>query len=250
MAGMPPDRVDIVLAGALVLAEVLKLFSASSVLVNARGIREGIVLDTLASDGAIDPTPDHRRTVREVGQRYGYDREHAEHVTMLSLSLFDQLVEPLHLGPANRVLLESAAMLHDIGYYISYDRHHKHSYHLILNSGLPGFTRRERAMVAAIARYHTKSLPKRSHESMIALDPADRATVRRLAAILRIADGFDRGRNARVSSIEAEDDGKTTRFTVHADSDPQAEMYGVDKKKDLYEETFGRTVEVVVAGRE
>jgi exopolyphosphatase / guanosine-5'-triphosphate,3'-diphosphate pyrophosphatase len=250
MPGMPPDRIDIVLAGALVLAEVLKLFGASAILVNALGIREGIVLDTLASDGAIDPTPDHRRTVREVGQRYGYDREHAEHVTELSLSLFDQLSEPLRLGGNDRVLLESAAMLHDIGYYISYDRHHKHSYHLILNSGLRVFTRRERAIVAAIARYHTKALPKRSHESMIGLDPADRATVRRLAAILRIADGFDRGRSARVSAIDAVDDGVVTRFTAHSDDDLHAELYGVDKKKDLYEETFGRTVEVAVAGRE
>lgn len=250
MSGMPADRADIVLAGALVLAEVLKLFGATGILVNTRGIREGIVLDTLASDGAIDPTPDHRRSVSEVGRRYGFDRAHAEQVTRLSLSLFDQLDEPLHLGRANRTLLESAAMLHDIGYYISYDRHHKHSYNLILNSGLPGLTQRERAMVAAIARYHTKAMPKRSHESMIGLDPADRATVRRLASILRIADGFDRGRSTRVSAIEAVDDGDVIRFTVHAEGDLHAELYGVDKKKDLFEETFGRAVEVAVAGRE
>ena len=250
MPGMPPDRVDIVLAGVLVLAEILKLFNASSILVNARGIREGIVLDTLAADGAIDPTPDHRRSVREVGQRYRYDREHAEQVTMLALSIFDQLSEVLHLDPAMRPLLESAATLHDIGYYIAYDRHHKHSYHLILHSGLPGFTQRERAVVAATARYHTKALPKRGHESMIALDPADRAVVRRLASILRIADGLDRGRGARVASVAVSDDGSVTRFAISSEDDLHAELYGVEKKKDLFEETFGRSVEVVVAGRE
>ncbi len=250
MSGMPAERVDIIIAGVLVLAEVLKLFGASSILVNARGIREGIVLDTLASEGSIDAAPDHRRTVHEVGQRYRYDREHAEHVTELALSLFDQLADTLHLAVGTRPLLESAAMLHDIGYYIAYDHHHKHSYHLILHSGLPGFTRRERAIVAAIARYHTKALPKRSHESMAALDPGDRATVRQLAAILRIADGLDRGRGARVTSVSASDDGAVTLFTVTSEDNLHAELYGVEKKKDLYEETFGRTVEIAVAGKE
>ena len=247
MPGMPADRVDIILAGTLILAEVLKLFGASSVLVNARGIREGIVIDTLSSDGALDATPDHMRSVRDIGQRYRYDRRHAEHVTALALSIFEQLTEVLHLDPADRRLLESAAMLHDIGYYIAYDRHHRHSHHLILHSGLPGFTRRELAMVAAIARYHTKALPKRSHEAWLAIEPADRATVRRLAAILRIADGLDRGRGARVDSVIVTDDGATTRFALQSEVDLHAELYGVNKKKDLFEETFGRCVDVVVA---
>jgi len=247
MTGMPAERVDIILAGTLVLAETLKLFGASSVLVNARGIREGIVLDTLASDGAIEATaPDHMDAVRDVGRRYRYDQQHAEHVTALALSIFDQLTETMHLEPGNRRLLESAAMLHDIGYYIAYDRHHRHSYHLILHSGLPGLTRRETAMVAAIARYHTKALPKRSHESWAAIEPADRATVRQLAAVLRIADGFDRGRGARVASVAVTDDGEVTRFDVVGAVDLHAELYGVGKKKDLFEETFGRRVEVAV----
>lgn len=247
MPGMPAERVDIIVAGALVLAELLKLFGASGVLINARGIREGIVLDTLASDGAIDTAPDHMESVRDVGRRYRYDRQHAEHVTTLATSIFDQLADALHLDPSKRRLLESAAMLHDIGYYIAYDRHHRHSYHLIMHSGLPGLTRREITVVAAIARYHTKALPKRSHESWAAIESADRATVRQLAAILRIADGLDRGRGARVRSVAVHDDGEVTRFEVESDVDLRAELYGVSKKKDLFEETFGRCAEIVVA---
>ena len=139
---------------------------------NAKGIREGIVLDTLLSDGAIAPRPDTMQTVRDLAHRYRYDRDHAEQVTRLALDLFDQLAEPLGLDPANRPLLEAAATLHDIGYYISYDRHHKHSHHLILHSGLPGFTQRELAIIAAVGRYHTKALPKRSHPEVAALEPA------------------------------------------------------------------------------
>ncbi|HEY5541004.1 MAG TPA: Ppx/GppA phosphatase family protein [Coriobacteriia bacterium] len=250
MPGMPAERVDIILAGTLVLAEVLKLFGAGSVLINARGIREGIVLDTLSSDGAIDTAPDHRESVLDVGRRYRFDRQHAEHVTKLALSIFDQLVDVVHLDSNDRRLLESAAMLHDIGYYIAYDRHHRHSYHLILHSGLPGLTRREVSMVAAIARYHTKALPKRSHESWAAIEPADRAAVRELAAILRIADGLDRGRGARVRSVKVHDDGAITRFEVEGGQDLHAELYGVGKKKDLFEEAFGRRVEVAVVDGE
>jgi exopolyphosphatase/guanosine-5'-triphosphate,3'-diphosphate pyrophosphatase len=131
-------------------------------------------------------------------------------------------------------------MLHDVGYYIAYDRHHKHSYHLILHANLPQFTRREMAMAASIARYHTKSLPKRSHESWATLDPPDRLKVRSLAALLRIADGLDRGRGARIERVEAVDDGTETTLKVFSNHDLHAELYGVDKKKDLFEEVFGR----------
>lgn len=244
LPGVNPERADIMLAGTLVLAEVLKFFGAKSVLVNGKGIREGIVLDTLAREGAIDPVPDRTSTVHELGRRYRYDRNHAEQVRALACTLFDQLQVPLGLDPAKRPLLESAATLHDVGYYISYDRHHKHSYHLILHSGLPGFTRRELAMIAAIARYHTKALPKRGHAELASLEPADRVTVRSLAAILRLADGLDRGRSGRVRSVEASDDATTTRLRVIGRGDLYAELYGVERKKDLYEETFGRHIEV------
>jgi len=238
--GMPADRVDIILPGVLVLAEVMRLLGVSSVLVNARGIREGIVIDTLASDGAIDPLADPALAVRDLGHRFGYDREHADQVTMLSLSLFDQLASPLGLDVSKRGLLEAAALLHDVGYFISYDRHHRHSYHLILHSSLPGYTQRELAVIASTARYHTKALPKRSHDSWAALDPRDRATVRGLAAILRIADGLDRGRAGRVEGVSATDDGDTVHLSVTGSGDLGAELYGVEKKKDLFEEAFGR----------
>ena len=248
LPGASPDRSDIILAGTLVLAEVMKLFGASKLIVNAKGIREGIVLDTLLSDGAIAPLPDAMQTVRDLGHRYRYDRGHAEQVSRLAMDLFDQLAGPLGLDPATRPILEAAATLHDIGYYISYDRHHKHSYHLILHSGLPGYTQRELAMIAAIGRYHTKALPKRSHAELSGLEPSDRALVRSLAAILRIADGLDRGRGGRVLSVKAADDGTTTRLDVIGAEDLHAELYGVEKKKDLYEEAFGRRVVVVVEG--
>ena len=250
LPGASPERADIMLAGTLVLAEVLKLFGAKTVIVNGKGIREGIVLDTLAREGVIDPLPDRTSTVHDLGRRYRYDRHHAEQVRMLACSLFDQLQLTLGLDTSKRPLLESAATLHDVGYYISYDRHHKHSYHLILHSGLPGFTRRDLAMIAAIARYHTKALPKRGHIELASLEPADRVTVRSLAAILRLADGLDRGRSGRVTSVEVDDDGTTTLLRVSGAGDLHAEIYGVERKKDLYEEAFGRQIGISVRSQE
>lgn len=246
MPGMPADRVDIIVPGLMVLAEVMKLFGATSVLVNAKGFREGIVLDTLAGDGAADARHDVIRAVRDLGVRYRFDRAHADQVTRLALSLFDQLAKPLGLDRSVRQLLESAALLHDVGYYVAYDRHHRHSYHLIAYSALPGFTQRELVMIAAIARYHTKALPKRSHEAWAAVEPADRATVRALAALLRIADALDRGRGERVREVQVEDDGTTVRFRIHGEGDLHAEAYGFNKKKDLFEDAFGRTAELEI----
>ncbi len=247
MPGMSADRVDIIVPGMMLLAEVMKVFGATHVLVNAKGFREGIVLDTLASDGAIGSRHDIAKSVRDLGARYHFDRAHAEQVTRLALSIFDQLAEQLGLDRATRPLLESAALLHDVGYYVAYDRHHKHSFHLIAHSALPGFTQRELTMIAAIARYHTKALPKRGHEAWAAVEPADRATVRSLASVLRIADGLDRGRGERVESVRVYDDGETVRFMVHGSGDLHAEAYGFDKKKDLFEDTFGRAAVLEVA---
>ena len=195
LPGMPAERVDVVLPGTLVLAEVMKLFGASSVLVNARGIREGIVIDTLASEGAIAhegrPPAGRARPRRALPLRPRARRAgHAPRALALRPARGARCTS-IRTGAR---CSQAAAMLHDVGYYVAYDRHHKHSYHLILHANLPPFTRREMAMVASIARYHTKSLPKRAHESWATLDPPDRLTVRSLAAILRIADGLDRGR--------------------------------------------------------
>lgn len=247
MPGLAPERVDIILAGALVLAEAMKLTGAPSVFVNARGIREGIVIDTVrrAEHGAV---PTREEAVRAFGRRCHYDEAHGTTVAELACQLFDQLAGPLGLDIGHRDLLESAALVHDVGYYISYDRHHRHSYHLILHSGIPGFTNREMRRIAAIARYHTKALPKSKHEAWIALDPGDKAVVEPLAALLRLADGLDRGRAGHVERVRAVLDATSLTLIVHGAGDLHPELFGVEKKKDLFERHFGVPVRVTVAG--
>jgi exopolyphosphatase/guanosine-5'-triphosphate,3'-diphosphate pyrophosphatase len=247
MPGLSEERVDVILAGTLILAEVMKLTGASSVFVNARGIREGIVIDTLRSAHGDIPL-DRMAAVLAFGARCHYDERHAEQVRRLALSLFDQLSGELALDPTGRELLETAALLHDIGYHIAYDRHHRHSHHLVTHSRLPGFTNREIRRIASIARYHTKALPKETHEAWLTLDPQDRDAVAPLAALLRLADALDRGRASRLDEVRATFAGEELVLVLEGSGDLHPELFALEKKKDLFEGVFGITVSAVVDG--
>ena len=146
-----------------------------------------------------------------------------------------------------RKLLEAAAMLHDSGYFISYGSHHKHSYHLIRHAELFGFTPRERELIAQIARYHRKSLPKRKHEAFQSLKEKDQVTVARLGGILRLADGLDRRRNSLVQDASCLFGGATVTIRLSATEDISVEIFGANAKKDLFEKAFGCTVVFVTA---
>jgi len=244
MAGLQPERADIILAGVLVLAEVMKLCRVDSLFINARGIREGIVIDTVRRSDSLPL--DRAAAVRRFGASCGFDEAHAEQVAWLALQLFDQLKAPLELDPEIRPILEAAAWLHDVGYHVAYDRHHRHSYHLVMHSGLPGFTSRELRLVASTARYHTKSLPKAGHEAWGSLESADKALVEPAAALLRLADGLDRGRGAHVKRMSAVVGDNGLRIVVFGEGAMHPELYGVAKKRDLFERVFDMPVHVTI----
>jgi exopolyphosphatase/guanosine-5'-triphosphate,3'-diphosphate pyrophosphatase len=166
-------------------------------------------------------------------------------VARLALSLFDGLSAPFNLKKSDRKLLEAAALLHDVGYFIAYSSHHKHSYHLIRHAELFGFSPGERELIAQIARYHRKAMPKRKHETFQALSEADRQRVERLGGILRLADGLDRRRCSAVRSVSCAFGG--TLFTVRLEGaeDMSVEIFEATAKKDLLEKAFG--VRVVLA---
>jgi exopolyphosphatase/guanosine-5'-triphosphate,3'-diphosphate pyrophosphatase len=158
--------------------------------------------------------------------------------------LFDTL-QPVHrLPPDAGKLLEAAAILHDIGHFVSGTGHHKHSAYLVANSDMPGFTDRERLTVAALCRFHRKSMPQASHSHFQALDVEARRWVTCLASILRIADSLDRGHTQKVRDISSTlRDGKIC-LSVWADSDADLELWAAGEAAKIFSELYDRDLEL------
>jgi len=156
------------------------------------GLRNGILVELSRRDDGARADPDATALVLALGRRFHFDEPHAVQVARLALDLFDRLA-PVHRLPARaRRLLEAAALLHDIGHAVSLSAHHKHTYYLVANADLPGFSDRERELVALVARYHRRSHPGRGRRDLEALSASELGLVRKLVAILRVADAHRR----------------------------------------------------------
>jgi exopolyphosphatase/guanosine-5'-triphosphate,3'-diphosphate pyrophosphatase len=238
MGGLDARRADIVVAGAIVFDEILEGLGAREVLLCEWALREGILLDYIhghpRSLRRAEAYPDvRRRSVQHLAERCQFDERHARHVAALSLQLFDAL-RPLHALPAAaRGLLESAALLHDIGHLISYPGHHKHTYYLVKNGGLRGFSPLEIETIALVARYHRQSHPKRRHPSFGTLPKPARRTVRTLAGILRIADALDRSHRQVVRAVRVVERNGVLRLRCETRGNSDLEAWGVPGRAEL-----------------
>ncbi|HYP48227.1 MAG TPA: Ppx/GppA phosphatase family protein [Thermoleophilaceae bacterium] len=190
VAGIKPDRGDVILGGALVLLATLDEGGFAGVEVTAAGMREGVFLERLLHDREPPLIADVRRAaVENLAHRFGSDEAHVRHVATLSLEIFDGLAKAgAHgFGDPERELLWAACQLHDIGTAIDYDDHHRHSHYLVLSAGLPGFTPRELVLIGLTARYHRKGEPSVSELGALA-QPGDAERLRLLAGLIRLAE--------------------------------------------------------------
>jgi len=188
---------------------------------------------------------DHKlRAVHAVGRRFGYEETHARHVAKLAEQIFDSLAVSENLSRHHRTLMLAGALLHDIGYHISHDSHQKHALYLIENSELTGFSEAERAVIANIARYHRGSIPKRRHIEYASLNAADQDTVSKLGGIVRLADALDRSHDSRVQSLECVVEPGRFMITISSPSNCENELTEVERKRDLFEQAFSRTLSV------
>jgi exopolyphosphatase/guanosine-5'-triphosphate,3'-diphosphate pyrophosphatase len=245
--GVDDQRADIVYCGTAICEGVMRKLRVDELLVTSRGLRDGLMADLVRRTARPKGGHLHQESavvdgLRAFGRRCGYREEHAEQVAQLSVSLFDQLRELHKLGEEERALLHAAAMLHDVGNFISYNRHHKHGYYLLYHADLPGFTDREREMIATIARYHRRSPPKDRHEEFARLTPAERAVVKGLSAILRVADGLDRGHRRHVRQVKVSRRGTAVHVDVVADVGSELEVWSAKQKSDMLEELCGGEV--------
>jgi len=237
-------RAEVIVAGAQILEGIMRELSIETLVPCPYALREGVLIDHLREIATeeMPPVPDVEdlklRDVFAVGRRFGYDEQHALQVAATAEKIFDSLAEEFGLNRHERTLLSAAALLHDVGYHISHESHHKHSLYLIRHSEMTGFSESEKAVIANTARYHRKSLPKRSHPDYAVLDKEQKLTVRKLSSILRLADGLDRSYLSRVSDIGIQANGKDVTLVLYSGLDCSNEIYATRMKKEAFERTF------------
>jgi exopolyphosphatase / guanosine-5'-triphosphate,3'-diphosphate pyrophosphatase len=247
--GLREDRADVILPAALVYEHLAELSGADTITVPGVGIKEGVLYDLVEAVTTRRAHADHRdqelnAALLSIGRRYTFDEAHARQVAGHALALFDQLRALHGLDETDRRTLQAAAWLHDIGAYISYKRHHKHSMYLIAQSELPGFSAAQVGLVATVARYHRKSDPGGHHQEFAVLKPADQRRVLALAAILRLADALDREHSARVRSVAVEVQGGKALLRIEGKGDLLLEKWALKRKAGLFERVFERELRV------
>jgi exopolyphosphatase/guanosine-5'-triphosphate,3'-diphosphate pyrophosphatase len=239
-----PRRADILVAGSAVLLAMMNALELDYVFVSARGLRDGLMVDLLQKEypaytGGWTEDVDRSESIEEFGEKYNYDKAHCQQVSKLAVSLFEQLRE-LHGLPDRYVkVLHAAAMLHDIGLFIAYPKHHKHSYYLIKSSGPSSFDAAELDLIANIARYHRKAHPSPKHLPFSQLTSLQQDVVRKLSAILRVADGLDFGRQAKVDRIEVtRPNGRALCLRLQGKGDLSDEIRSASDKAELMNEVY------------
>ena len=244
--GIKPARADVILAGAVAIQGVLEAGGYDGVEVTEAGLREGVFFERhLAPTGLFEDV--RRDSVLNLHAQYdGVDERHVEHVARLALQMFDDLAEAgLHeADPEARELVWAAAMLHDIGVRVDYDDHHKHSRYLILNGGLPGWTQREIALVAQMARYHRKGSPGLDDLSALGRK-GDRELVARGSALLRLAEQLERSRDQLVRAAHVHVANGHVELRLEGTGDVSLAKWAAERESDLFERAFEKKLDVV-----
>lgn len=242
--GISAQRAEILIAGGQILEGAMRSLGINSLRSCDYALREGVIIDTLREWEAESrpPVPDvadqKLRSVHAVGRRFGYEEAHAHQVARLAEKIFDALA-PIHgLSRHHRTLLSAAALLHDAGYHIAHESHHKHSLYLIKHSELTGFSEAERHVIANVARYHRGAPPKERHLDYAALGQHDRETVCRLAAILRVADALDRSHDNRVQDLRCVHEGQLVHLQLRSSQHCDNEIWAAEQRSDLFEQVF------------
>jgi exopolyphosphatase/guanosine-5'-triphosphate,3'-diphosphate pyrophosphatase len=260
---MSDRRSEIILAGAVILQEAMTLLGTESLIVCERALREGVIVDWMLSHGLIEDRLRYQSSIRQrsaikTAQKYQVNLEYSDRVATFAMSLFNQTQGILHhWGLAEQALLWAAAILHNCGLFVNHSSHHKHSYYLIRNGELLGYTETEIEIVANIARYHRKSSPKKKHDNYRSLPSKQyRQLVSHMSALLRLAVALDRRQIGAIKQVRCEYRPEVGEFHLHLEpSQPgdncTLELWSLDYKKGLFESEFGvklvATLEAAVA---
>ncbi len=247
IAGIGPRRAEIVTAGAAVFLRTLEIFHHHSLYYSVAGVRDGIIADFEERGVAREVSqlsPEQRKMVETMARRYGISLKHAGAVASIAHRLFE-LLQPLHdLPPAAGRMLQAAAYLHDIGHFVSDTGHHKHSAYLVANSDMPGFTARERITIAALCRFHRKSMPQPRHSLFQQLDAESKKTVMTMAPLLRIADSLDRSHQQKVHTVDGSIRGGSVALLVTANADVDLELWAANEVSSAFTQVYGLPISI------
>ena len=250
IVGIGPRRAEIIVPGIAVLLRVLEELGLPALNYSAAGVRDGIIADLAARGAGFSLTQlpaEQRETVENMAEHYHVPIKHARKVARLANVLFTALHSLHELSPVYGRLLEAAAYLHDIGHYVSDNKHHKHSYYLVANSDLPGFTARERELIANLCRYHRKAAPNETHPNWQSLDPEGKRAVEYLAPILRLADNLDRSQEQRVKDLKCIVRPADVLLELQGDRDIELETWGADRAGEAFQQVYGKPLAVARA---
>lgn len=248
LPGLEKKRFDIILAAGKVIEALMLRYQMKSFTSLGKGLRDGLTQDSIHKLGIVFPYQQENPQIKEqrvweIGHKFFFEEKHAINVTEICMKLFDSLKGPLNLKEKWADYLKTAAILHDIGYYISYSKHHKHSQYLIENSEFVGYNAQEVKMIANIARYHRKALPKITHESFRELSLLEKDVVLKMASILRVGDALDRSHRESIHDFRLDFRGDTIAICVDtSEADLFMEREGLAKKSNLFTQTFKKKV--------
>jgi exopolyphosphatase/guanosine-5'-triphosphate,3'-diphosphate pyrophosphatase len=248
--GMSDRRAEIIVAGAVILQEAMALLEIETVAICERSLREGVVVDWMLTHGLIEDrlrfqSSVRQRSVLKIARKYGINLDHSERVAQFALTLFDQTQGILHdWGIEERELLWASAILHNCGHFVNHSSHHKHSYYLIRQGDLLGYTETEIETIANLARYHRKSCPKKKHESYRNLtSKRHRRIVEQLSSLLRLAVALDRRQIGAIQQITCKHEPSQRELhlllrAAQPGDDCFLELWSLDYKKDCFEAEF------------
>ncbi len=239
---------DVAARGIVPCAWIIKRFfdmtGAGALIVPAVTTRNAVLEDIIRQlFNEKDPfIPDMLSVVKSMGKKYCFDPCHVEAIKEIAVKIFDKMHAVHSLGDRERLYLEIAAILHDIGRFVDSRKHHKHSCYLISNTQIPGLTEEERMVVAAVARYHRKGKPQASHPEYMILSPSMRVLVCKLAAILRVADAVanSQERKTRNCSVTVKD--RVLAIKSSGSVDMGLEKTLLTRKSDLFEDVYGMKI--------
>lgn len=249
VSGLDTKRIDFINTGVVLVNLLIRKYGIKKVKISTQALREGIIIRYLKKDmigipWSGDFADPRRRSVFELLRKTNWHEDHSTHVAKLALKLFDELKEEMELPESDRELLEYASYLHDIGYYISHRKHHKHALYIIRHADLKGFQENEIEIIANVSRYHRRSTPKKRHGEYWKMKPEIRKRIRKLSAIIRVADGLDRSHYQNVRELDVELTKDELILKIKTMDEPHLEIWGAKRKSHLMKEVLGRQLSI------